>query len=172
MRADLFGAGLDGYFVDPEEAKGKNGKSKPNDWNQKGLEKLARDFCEVVTKAANGKSFGITSHYRGNKVWELLPWDVFIKYATVYLPQAYWHSDEGPIGHGPLKNYEESLQCWREMGANPKGIVPMAGEIVVSTDLEIGEHVKAAKKNGVTALHFYAAEKGVASKVWDAIAQA
>ena len=93
--ADLLTKGLDGYFVDPEGAKGK-----PYDWDPNGLDQLAVKFCKKVKSASSGKPFGIASHYRGKYRHRKLPWASFFKYCNLFLPQAYWRSDFGVIGHG------------------------------------------------------------------------
>ncbi len=164
----LLAAGLDGYFVDPEGAPGK-----PYDWDQSGLDQLAADFCKAITSSAPGKPFGTTSHYRGKFTFPKLPWASFFRYSTVLLPQAYWRSSEGTIGHGiPEDNYRMALDSWTKTGGNRAKIVPMAGELASSTASEIGAHVKEAQAQKIVALHFYAYEDGVKDSVWNAVAKA
>jgi hypothetical protein len=160
--------GLDGYYVDPEGAPGK-----PYDWDQSGLDRLAKDFCHTVTAAAAGKPFGITSHYRGKKTFAKLPWASFFQFSTVFLPQAYWRSDEGVIGHGiPEDNYRASIVFWTQTGAPEDKLVPMAGELAHATAAEIAAYAQAAEAKGISSLHFYAAEERVKDSVWNAVAQA
>jgi hypothetical protein len=166
--AGLLAKGLDGYYVDPEGAKGK-----PYDWDQNGLEKLAADFCKLVRSGAPDKPFGTTSHYRGKKVHGKLPWASFFKYSTVLLPQAYWRFEDGDIGHGiPGDNYRASLDFWESTGAPRNKIVPMGGSLGYVTAAEINAYVKEAKAQKIPSLHFYAAREGVNSSVWNAIANA
>ena len=161
----LFQSGLDGYIVDPE---GKPGA--PYNWDQKNLEKLADMFCKRITAAASGKLFGVTSHYRAAAVFPALPWGVFVQYATMLLPQAYWRSTEGWIGHGdPADNYKVSIDQWAKLGADPSKIIPMAGELGVSTGSQIAEYAAAVIANKRAASHFYAYDGTVKSDVWAAV---
>ncbi len=164
----LLAEGMDGYYVDPEGEPGK-----PYDWDLKGLDKLAEDFCKKITSAAPGKTFGTTSHYRGNKVFARLPWQSFFKYSTVLLPQAYWRVDGGVVGHGiPKDNYDQSIQFWTTTGGAKEKIVPMAGELAHVTAAEINQYVSAAKAQGVSELHFYTHQDSVKDSVWNAIKSA
>ena len=166
--AGLLAHGLDGYIADPEGAKGK-----PYDWDRPGLDELAEDFCKTVTAGSVGKLFGTTSHYRAKRVFPHLPWNRFFQYSTVLLPQAYWRSSEGTIGHGnPAENYRVALQCWTEAGGDRAKIVPMAGELAVVTGSEIAAHAAEAAAQGVQTLHFYTCDDHVTDPVWAAIAQA
>lgn len=164
----LFDAGLDGYYVDPEGAQGQ-----PYDWNQPGLASLAADFCGAITSssAAKGKPFGVTSHYRANQVFPQLPWATFFQFATVLLPQAYWHVDGGIVGHGdPSDNYDRSIKAWSAApGGAGKTIVPMAGELAHPTAAEIAEYASAAKARNIDELHFYAYSDSIAASVWKAM---
>lgn len=163
---DLYGLGLDGYFVDPEQDRGK-----PWDWDQPGLSNLANDFCSAITTAAPGKPFGVTSHYRAKAVYPKIPWSTFFGFATVFLPQAYWRSSGGVIGHGiPQDNYDQSIDFWVKSGATKGNIVPMAGELASVTGAEISAYGAAAKAKGINELHFYAYETIVSTGVWNAIA--
>jgi len=165
--AALYTQGLDGYFVDPEGAEGK-----PYDWDQKGLSKLADDFCKAITQAAPGKRFGTTSHYRAQKVFPNLPWDTFFRYSDVCLPQAYWKTTEGTIGHGlPADNYAVAIDFWTRAGADKAKIVPMGGELGSSLAADVDAYVGAASEHGIDELHFYAAEEDVRSAVWNAVAR-
>ncbi len=164
---DLLGKGLDGYYVDPEGEPGKH-----YDWNQKNLEPVAEDFCKTITAVSTGKAFGTTSHFRGKKVFDKLPWGSFFKYSNVFLPQSYWKSERGLINGGdPKKNYSESIDEWTAIGAPKDKIVPMAGELEFSTPAQIKEYAEEAKKQGVASLHFYTARESVKSAVWDAVAK-
>ncbi len=164
---DLFAKGLDGYYVDPEREPGK-----PYDWDRSGLDKLAKEFCEKVKEAAGDKVFGVTSHYRGKIIFPKLPWVAFFERATVFLPQAYWRTSGGVVGHGiPADNYRVSLNFWKKSGAPAERIVPMAGEIAYSTAAQISEYAAEASAQGISQLHFYTAEDGVKDAVWDAIAK-
>ncbi|MEM5341485.1 hypothetical protein [Paraburkholderia azotifigens] len=169
----LLEQGLDGYFVDPEGDRDE--KHKRINWDQSNLEKLAANFCEsiVSTQAATGKPFGVTSHYRANLVFPKLPWHAFFKHATVFLPQAYWRTGHGIVGHGdPADNYARSIEAWSNAGAPSDVIVPMAGELSHSSAAEIDQYVAAAKSHKIKDLHFYAYEKSVTKDVWDAVARA
>ncbi|MGO4700583.1 hypothetical protein [Dyella sp. 2RAB6] len=162
----LFDQGLDGYFVDPEMSEQDN-----IDWDRNGLADLAEEFCSTIARAANGKPFGVTSHYLARRAEPKLPWASFFKYATVLLPQAYWRSTEGVIGHGiPADNYAVAIAAWTAAGGDPARIVPMAGELGVSTAAEIAQYVKAA--GTAAALHFYAYEPKIRADVWAAVAKA
>jgi hypothetical protein len=164
----LLGGGLDGYFVDPEGAPGK-----PYDWNQNGLDGLASDFCDAITSAAPDKPFGVTSHYKARAVFPNLPWATFFQFSSVLLPQAYWRSSEGVIGHGnPAENYQVALTAWANAGGDPAKIVPMAGELKVSQAGDIDAYVAAAQAHNIGTLHFYTYEDGVPGPVWDAVANA
>ena len=164
----LFANGLDGYYVDPEGAPGK-----PWDWDQKGLEALSDDFCRAIVTTAAGRPFGMTSHYRAKKVFVNLPWETFFKYSTVLLPQAYWRSDGGVIGHGiPEDNYRVSLDFWSKAGGDQSLIAPMAGELALSTPNEIDSYVKVASELDMRDLHFYAFSDDVKAVVWNAVARA
>jgi hypothetical protein len=166
--AGLLAHGLDGYIVDPEGAPGK-----PFDWDRSGLEQLADDFCSTVKAGGPGKLFGTTSHYRAKRVFPHLPWSRFFQHSTVLLPQAYWQSSEGTIGHGdPAENYRVALQCWTEAGGDRAKIVPMAGELASVTDDEIVAHAAEAATQGVQILHFYTYDDDVDDAVWSAIKQA
>lgn len=165
---DLLGHGLDGYFVDPEGARGK-----PYDWDLDGLEQLADDFCSAITAAAPGKPFGTTSHYRAKKVYPRLPWQTFFSHSTILLPQAYWRSDQGTIGGGvPENNYRVALEFWTQAGGDRAKIVPMAGELGQATADEIDAHVREAGANHIDTLHFYTFEDDIHASVWDAIGRA
>lgn len=163
----LLGKGLKGYYVDPEGAPGK-----PYDWDQKGLEKLADDFCKAVKSAAtNGQQLGVTSHYRAHKVFPRLPWSNFFKHADVLLPQSYWRVQGGVVGHGiPKDNYDRGIEFWTAAGGKESTIVPMAGEIDKVTAAEIRQYAKAASDQGRSELHFYTYTGNVPGSVRQAIA--
>jgi hypothetical protein len=167
-RAVMFlNQGMDGYFVDPE------GSEHSDNWDQNGLEQLARDFCTRVKQTAGARPLGVTSHYRAREIFTRLPWEAFFEHADVLLPQAYWRSDGGTIGSGdPAQNYQRSIQAWMDAGGDQAKIVPMAGELRRVTGVEITEHVGAAQNAGIPTLHFYTDEPGISSGVWDAIRQA
>jgi hypothetical protein len=162
--ADLLAKGLDGYFVDPE---GKPGK--PYDWDRIALDDLAAEFCTRITMAAPGKPFGIASHYRVLDIFPHLPWRTFFKYSSVLLPQAYWRSDEGKIGHGPVANYQMALDKWVAAGGQRAKMVPMAGELSHAIAQEVDLYADAATAHGIDQLHFYTYEERVTAPVWDAI---
>ena len=163
----LFGAGMDGYYVDPE--------GHPNaslNWDQAGLEGVATDFCTRVKAAANGRPFGVTSVYTAARAWPNLPWRVFFNFATILLPQAYWRTTEGIVGHGdPADNYRRSIEFWSRAGGTPGLIAPMAGEIALAKPEEIDQYNNAAQAAQVPSRHFYAAENNVPGNVWDAISR-
>src|SRR5262249_19637759 len=135
---------------------------------------LARDFCRRITDAADGKPFGTTSHYKADAVFPRLPWATFFQFSTVLLPQAYWRSSEGTIGHGdPRENYRIALDKWANAGGGDRAkIVPMAGELKVSTGAQIDAYVTEAAAQNISSLHFYTYEDGVPDGVWNAIAHA
>lgn len=160
--------GMDGYFVDPEGAPGK-----PWDWNRTGLSSLAEDFCQTVRAGDTSKRFGVTSHYRAQLVYPQLPWASFFEHADVLLPQAYWRVAGGNVHMGdPAQNYRLALKHWENAGGEPAKIVPMAGEIALTTATKIGEHAAQAAASGRSELHFYTALPGVAAAVWNAIKSA
>ena len=166
--AALFASGVDGYFVDPEGAPGK-----PYDWDRPGLAGLADDFCSRITGEAADKPFGTTSHYRAAAVFPNLPWATFFKYSTVLLPQAYWRSTEGVIGHGiPADNYDVALQFWSQAGGERAKIKPMGGELGVTKPGEIAAYAAEAARQNVSVLHFYCYDDSVPAEVWGAVAAA
>lgn len=163
--AKLLVKGLDGYFVD---AEGQQGASY--DWNQKGLANLADEFCKCITDAAAGRLFGITSHCHASSVYPELPWTIFFNHSSVLLPQAYWRSTAGMIGGGiPADNYDAAIDSWVTSGGNRAKIVPMAGELSVSTAAEIAAYAAAATARNIGTLHFYCYDTAVAAPVWDAV---
>jgi hypothetical protein len=165
---DWYKKGLDGYYVDPEGELGK-----PYDWNQNGLESIAEEFCKTITTSDPTKPFGTTSHFRAKKVFGKLPWDIFFKYSSVFLPQAYWRVAGGSVSGGdPKKNYDESLNEWVATGASREKIVPMAGELEFSTVKDINNYFEEAVKQGKTSVHFYAANNRISDEIWKAIKQA
>lgn len=163
----LFKQGLDGYYVDPES------HAKPHlNWNQRGLDGIAEEFCETVAQAANdtGGVFGFTGHFNGLMVEDKMPWKVFFKHSTVHLPQSYWRYEGGVIGHGlPADNYERGIKAWLKAGASRDYLQPMAGSLSYVTPAEIRAHAEAATRANIGSLHFYAHGPGVKSTVWDAI---
>lgn len=161
-----FHHGLDGYYVDPE---GQAGASY--DWDQNGLASLADDFCTAIKQASGGKVFGVTSHFRANAIFPKLPWAAFFRHADLFLPQAYWRTENGPVGHAiPSENYLKAIQYWKAAGASGSRIVPMAGELASVSPSEIAEYAHTAAQQNVDQLHFYTCETSVKPAVWDAIA--
>ena len=161
----LYQQGMDGYYVDPEGQPGK-----PYDWDVAGLDVLAKDFCSTILAAGPNKPLGVTSHYRASATFPKLPWKTFFNYCTLLLPQAYWRSSEGVIGHGiPADNYVRSIDFWKKSGGDPARIVPMAGELASARAPEIAAYAAQAAKSGVDALHFYTFEGGVSAAVWNAV---
>jgi hypothetical protein len=162
----LFDKGLDGYFVDPERAP-----ALPYDWDQPGLAPLADEFCGRITAAAGERLFGVTSHYRAAEAYPDIPWTTFFQYATVLLPQSYWRSARGKIGQGhPAANYITGIDAWTRAGAKTSDIVPMAGELGVSTADEIAAYAAAAAARRITTLHYYCYSPAVPPAVWSAVA--
>jgi hypothetical protein len=156
---------LDGYFADPEGDPGK-----PWDWDRKGLESLAEDFSATIKQAAGTKRYGVTSHYRAKHTFAKLPWAEFFAHADVLLPQSYWRSTGGVIGHGiPADNYQRGIEAWTDAGGGSIPIVPMAGELGSSKAAEVREYAKAASDHGITELHYYTTEPSVTQAVWDAV---
>jgi hypothetical protein len=172
--ATLLVNGMDGYFVDPEgHVDRAHKKTFGDNWDQSGLEQLADDFCSRVKSGDPSKPFGVTSHYRAKATFPKLPWKTFFAHADVLLPQSYWRSDDGTIGHGiPADNYVQGIEFWKQAGGDVAKIVPMAGEIALATAAEIRSHVATAAAKGVDSLHFYTAEPRVKPAAWDAIASA
>ncbi len=127
----------------------------------------------MIKSAAPTKPLGTTSHYRAKASLPKLPWAAFFKYTDVFLPQAYWRSTEGVIGHGiPQDNYRASQTFWADCGAAKQKIVPMAGELGVATPAEIDAYAAEARSQGIDRLHFYTFEDSVAPAVWSAVASA
>lgn len=163
---ELLSKGLDGYYVDPEGEKGKH-----YDWNQPGLDEIAEEFCKKITISSPSKPFGTTSHFRGAKVFTKLPWNVFIKYSNILLPQAYWRVEQGSVSGGnPQKNYLTAIDEWQLLGGSRGLIVPIAGELEHVNVAEIERYAEAAKMQGVSSLHFYTATESVKSDVWKVVA--
>ncbi len=164
--------GLDGYYVDPEGEPGQH-----YDWNQNGLDSVADEFCKTITSADPSKPFGTTSHYRAKKVFDKLPWDVFFEYSNILLPQAYWRVDVGTpngavVKNGdPKENYIESIKEWRATGGQSDEIIPMAGELDFSKVADIEHYFEEVINQNKASMHFYAANKNISDKVWDAIKQ-
>jgi hypothetical protein len=167
--AALFSKGLDGYYMDIEGAKDpKTKKSLPFDWDQPGLEAVATQFCQTLKTAAAGKPLGLTSHYRAAAVYPSIPWSTFAKFSDVFLPQSYWNSTEGIIGHGdPADNYDRGILAWSSI-LHTVPVVPMGGELGSSTASQVGVYVGKAKSSG-RPRHYYTHDKTVAADVWTAV---
>lgn len=166
--AKLLSNGMDGYFVDPEGAKGK-----PWDWDLSGLDSLADEFCDTIKSSAKNKPFGITSHYLAKKAYPRLPWASFFKYADVFLPQAYWRTEKGVIGHGiPDDNFRVSKSFWANAGAPLEKIFPMAGELGFTKASEISLYSQEAHRQQKPITNFYAYNENVSPAVWDAVSKA
>jgi len=167
--ADLFAHGLDGYFVGPEGSPGHASR----DWDRPGLADLATEFCETVCGAANGRPFGVTSHYRAMAQHPRLPWTAFFEHATVLLPLACWRASTGTVGHGdPADNYAMAIKLWEAAGGEHDLIVPMAGELTKVTAAEIAAYAAKATSEGVEDLHFYADQPTVKAAVRAAVRRA
>jgi len=157
--------GMAGYFADPEGAPGQ-----PWNWDQAGLQNLAEQFCSTIKQGAPAGRFGVTSHYMATNVFPSLPWAGFLKYADILLPQSYWRSTQGVIGHGnPGQNYASGISAWAAAGGARGLIVPMGGELGSSTPADIAAYGAAAKAAGITELHFYAYASDILQTVWDAV---
>jgi hypothetical protein len=166
---ELFAHGLDGYYVGPEAAPGQ----ATCDWDRPGLADLATRFCETVSSAANGRPFGVTSHYRAMARHPHLPWAAFFAHATVLLPRACWRSADATVGHGdPADYYATSIALWESAGAEHDLIVPMAGELDKVTAAEIRAYAAKATSEGVEDLHFYADQPSVKPAVRAAVRRA
>lgn len=166
--ATLLGKGMDGYFVDPEGEPGK-----PWNWDQAGLGGLADEFCSHVRSGSAGKILGVTSHYRAKAVFPKLPWAQFFAHADVLLPQSYWRTPQGTIGHGlPADNYKRGLDFWSQAGGARSKIQPMSGELASITASEIALYAAEAAHQQIRTMHFYTAEASVKPAVWNAIAAA
>lgn len=48
----------------------------------------------------------------------------------------------------------------------------MAGELAHATAVEIDAYAKEANAQGISSLHFYAADEGIKENVWNAVARA
>ncbi len=165
----LFAHGLDGYYVGPEGAPGQT----TCDWDRPGLADLASRFCETVCGAANGRPFGVTSHYRAMARHPHLPWAAFFEHATVLLPQAWWRGGRGKVDHGdPADNYATSIKLWEAAGAEHDLIVPVAGPLDKVTAAEINAYAAKATSEGVEDLHFYADQPSVKAAVRAAVRRA
>jgi hypothetical protein len=106
-------------------------------------------------------------------VFPKLPWKTFFRSATVLLPQSYWRTENGVIGHGiPDDNYRKGIEFWTQAGGRPEQIVPMAGELAYATSAEIETYVSEARHHNIDDLHFYTATDGVKAPVWQAISAA
>jgi hypothetical protein len=161
-------ADMDGYFADPEGEPGK-----PYDWNRPGLANLADDFCQTVKAGDPTKRFGVTSHYKASLLFADLPFATFFAHADVLLPQAYWRVAGGNVFKGdPAQNYRLSLKHWQNAGGAADKIVPMGGEIALTTPAKIAEYTGAAALADRSELHFYTAGQGVPDAVWAAIRNA
>jgi hypothetical protein len=172
VATQLIPKGLDGYIVDPESdgyIDKKTGKKKANDWDQKQLAPIARQFCKTIKDAAKGKKFvfGTTSGcaYPGPKGKPNIPWTEFFAASDVLLPQSYWrwtHTDEktgkdvvSDINGGtPAKAIARGMAAWQPK-ANGKKILPMAGEVDVITPTEISAYGAELAALGVSEGHFY-----------------
>lgn len=158
--------GLDGYFIDPEGAPGK-----PWDWDQNGLSQLAADFCAEVRSGGPDKRIGLTSHYKARSIYPRLPWNEFLAVADVLLPQAYWRVAGGNVYHGdPAQNYRLAIRHWTAAGGDPARIVPMAGEIALTTSAKVRAYADEAAVQGRDELHFYTTTADVPQAVWAQIA--
>jgi len=166
---DLFAHGLDGYYVGPEGAPGQ----PAFDWDRPGLAGLATSFCETVSSAANGRPFGVTSHYRAMAQHPHLPWAAFFAHATVLLPQAWWRGGRASERHGdPAEHYATSIKLWEAAGGEHDLIVPMAGPLNKVSATEITAYAAKATSEGVEDLHFYADQPSVRPAVRAAVRRA
>lgn len=161
-------AGMDGYFVDPEGAP-----DQLYDWDRNGLESLADDFCQTVREGNPAARFGVTSHFKARLVHPRLPFATFFAHADVLLRQVYWRVAGGNVAYGnPAENYRNAFTHWTNAGGSIDRIVPMAGEIALTTAAKIEDHADAASEAGRTELHFYTALPTVPDAVWTAIRSA
>ena len=169
----LVPAGLDGYIVDPEADTGRSN----DNWNRSGLEQLAADFCEEI-RAAGGTHFpfGVTSGciYPNNR--RRMPWAQFVAASDALFPQTYWRAllgtppqPTGINGGTPLKAATRGLSSWETINAG-KPIIPMAGEIELTTIDEIEDYGIAVKSLGLNQFHFYADNANVGAAKLAAIA--
>jgi hypothetical protein len=169
----LIPAGLDGYIVDPESEN----DGKINDWNDTALAGLARDFCQKIKAAAPaGFHFGITSGcaYPSPNMRPEIPWAEFVAASDALYPQTYWqmrqNDDAIAINGGtPDKAIDRGLASWKLIAAG-KPIVPMAGELDVVGDDEIGAYAARLRHEGVGEAHFYADSDNVAPENYTALA--
>jgi hypothetical protein len=183
----LIPAGLDGYIVDPESDKeGANDHRRDsNDWNQKALAPIARQFCSAIKNAAQGRKFlfGTTSGCAYPTGKPDIPWTDFFNASDALYPQCYWrmtvHDDklnkDVPIdinGGTPTKAIARGLPAWKPVSMG-KPIIPMAGEIDLATPQEIAEYGRQLLAMNVNEAHFYAdiadPNKGVPAAVFAAI---
>lgn len=173
----LIPAGLDGYIVDPES----EGDGAVNDWNDTGLAGLAREFCRTIRDSANqaglaGFHFGVTSGcaYPSPNMRPDIPWAEFVAASDALYPQTYWEMRTGNDaiainGGTPDKAIDRGLASWRHIAAG-KAILPMAGELDVIGDDEIGLYGARLRQEGVAAAHFYADSDNAAPENYAAIA--
>lgn len=165
---ELLECGLDGYIVVPA-AVGDAASA----WNEKGLGRLASDFCRRVAGAARGRPFGVAGHYRAAAAFPLLPWRSFFDHAQLLLPQAFWRGAAGTIGHGlPDDSLRAAIGFWTAAGAERARIVPIAGELAFARRDEIAVFAAEAARQGIRSLHVHGHDSRVPVAVWRAVAEA
>lgn len=172
----LIPAGLDGYIVDPEsDGHAANGHGS-NDWDQRGLERLATDFCQTITQAGGPNfMFGTTSgcNYPAPSGKPNIPFSVFFAFSQRLFPQTYWIADLGGTirinGKTPTKAFQRGMAAWTPP-SHGKPIIPMAGEIGLVTPAEIAEYGGLLTKAHTTEAHFYVDGDDVSDAVLAAIA--
>jgi hypothetical protein len=175
----LIPAGLDGYIVDPEsDHAGDN-----NDWNQKSLAPIAKEFCEIIRTGAKGNPFliGTTSGctFPAPTGKPDIPFAEFFAGSDALYPQTYWRAmlfdnnlkKEVPTDiHGgtPAESMKRGWAAWSP-GSMGRPIIPMAGEINLVTAQEIADYGVELTKRNVSEANFYADESDVKPDVLAAI---
>lgn len=158
VATQLIPHGLDGYIADPEA---DNNANAVNYWNKSSLAALARDYCSII-RAAGGANFpfGVTSGciYPTNRPH--IPWAEFVAASDALFPQTYWRAEIN--GHATAINggtpeaaIARGLHSWNSI-AQGKPIVPMAGEIDLTTSAELARYGDKVKELPVDQFHFYA----------------
>jgi hypothetical protein len=83
----LIPAGLDGFYADIESEE----DGAANDWNEAGLEELAREFCSIIRNAAPADFvLSVTAGCRQPSQCKRIPWTQFVNSCDAGMPQAYW----------------------------------------------------------------------------------
>lgn len=164
--------GLDGYIADPEA---DSNPAALNYWNNPALGPLARNYCAIIKTAAGANfAFGVTSGciYPTNR--PNIPWAEFVNASDALFPQSYWRANIGGHstninGGNPVAAVNRGLNSWQAI-AGGKPIVPMAGEIDLTTAVELGQYGAHLQHLNIDQFHFYADSSSVSAARLAAIA--